>query len=380
MKYVLTALFISLCIGGMARADEQQIQANYHSFQSELQNGDLRAARDFAALAFDEALEFYGPGSGELDRYVAAYAKTLNDLLDYSSAQSLLESILAARDEENESITASYAVMFEFGRALWGTDRFEAARDVQQQALRIAEAEFGGDSLQAAIAHLELARAYTDRSVVVSGDALRNRLIGTGYPYIAGTQNSLDRATELFAQHPDRAIDREILNLIRGAYEHSAGNRRAAGEYIEPAMEALAGMGYMDDYILTVYVDWVASHLTRWSTNRMERYLLQALDYGAVRQEGDPVPLARTTAVHNRRACVDLRDGENAYGLMQYSVNENGQVPRTGALETNLPNWWVEEQRYQMRQWIFIPAQERGQATRVDGLTYYVTVLRGRSC
>lgn len=170
------------------------------------------------------------------------------------------------------------------------------------------------------------------------------------------------------------------MGITRGAYELSEGNRRAAGNHISPAIDTLEGLGYMDDYALTIYVDWVATNLTHWSTSRMEQALVRAYEMGGLRHEGDTVPLARTTAVHNRRACIDLSRNETGWALIEYSINEAGQVPRTRVVETNLPDWWIEEQRYQMRQWAFIPAQSGGAPMRVDGIRYRTTVSRGSGC
>lgn len=375
IRYILVAL--AICIGtGAAFADEAQLSAHHDAYLTARANGDIRAAADHAAAAYDEAIAVHGRGTDEAQPYVAAYVRSLNDLLDYAGAAEILFDFVNAENAD----PLIFEVRFETGRLMWGLLQYESARETFLSALNAAEETYGVNSLQAARTHLELARAYPDRSTIVSGDNLRNRLIGTGFPYIRGSEDSLNRAEELFAQFPNSNRELEILHITRGAYELADDNRRAAGEYIEPAVDALAALGYMDDYVLTIYVDWVARHLTHWSTNRMERALVRGYDLGSLRAEGEPIPLARTTATHNRRACIDLDRNQTGTALMEYSVNELGQVPRTAAIETNLPDWWVSEQRYQMRQWAFIPAQANGEPIRVDGLRYNVQVARGRSC
>ncbi len=373
MRFVL-GLLCALVVAAPAWASEEEARAAYDAYRQAQGNGDLRGALGHARMAYDQAILQWGEGTPETYRYVAALARVQNDLLEFEDAFAVVNSAIKANQQIEGILPYSYELYFESGRALRGKKDFEDAELLFTTALWIAEAQFGSDSVRAAYVHLELARTHLDSSPSTQF----YRLIGTGYPQVAGDSTSLVRASEILATGDADPVQLQILEAARAGHLMAQDDMDAAGDILEPAVASLVSQGYMDDYVLGLYVDWIASHFRDWNTRQMERMLLQAKSYGLLRREGGIIPLARTLAARDRRGCID--DLEGLYGMLEYSVNADGQVPRTAVVESTMPRRWDDEIRRTMRQtWTFIPAQQNGEAVRVDGLRM---VLRqgARSC
>ena len=370
MRFVLSIALV-LVLSLPVAAAEAEIDAAYQSYREEMREGDLRAALPYAQSAFENANAEWGEGAPETYRYAGALARVQNDLYRYESALQTVLSALQGASAKDTNQTQTYDVFFQAGRAARGVGSNNTALTFFRRALEIAEQEYGESHLRAAYAHMELARSFTDTTRGAAGDQLRHRLIGSGNPQVAGDTESFDRAVEIFRSR-DRSIEIQIMEAIRAGNLMAANDMSQAGDVLEPAIENLVSNGYIDDYVLGLFVDWVGSHLARWPARRMERMLLQAHEYGSLRREGQVISLARTMGVRNRRACVDRVDGGEA--VVEYSVDTNGQVPRTRILETNMPSWWRDEQRETMRSWVFIPARQNGQNVRIDGIQLNINI------
>ena len=377
MRLVASILFIWVMISP-AFASQEEIDTAYHEYRNAQQNGDLRGALGHAETAYNAAIREWSRGTPSTYRYVAALARAQNDLMVSGSASRTVAAVVRANKTTDEWPRFSFEVFFEAGRAARGNNDFQQGFTLFQQALEIAEAGFGSDSLRAGYAHMEIARTYPDFTTIVAGDDLRNRVIGSGIPQHGGNQVSLNRATEIFQARQESVIELQILETIRAGNFMARGDMRRAGEVLEPAIQVLADHGFMNDYTLGLYIDWIASHLTQWPTRTMEAKLVQALEYGLLRQEGNYLPLARTYGFRHRRACVDRTP--NGYLIIEYSISETGQVPRTEIVDTNMPNYWEPVIRRGMRGWVFVPAQTNGQPVRTDGVRQSLTMGIGNSC
>jgi len=351
-----------------AFADEVSIQASYDSYRSARDSGDLRTARDFAREAYEDALSTYGHGAADVNRYAAAYGQLLNEILDHDTAWEVLEPAAdAAAASKDDVAEFAFELYLETGRALRGREAYRSSRAQFRLAVQTAEALYGVDSIQAGYANLELARTRPDRSDWFSSDDQHYRAIGTNYGLHRGSEASLDRAQAIFSQHSGHNVELEVLNVIRAGNLLADNDHQSAGQILEPAIDALVGYGYMDDYVLTIYIDWIGRHLTRWSNRRMERQLTRAYELGALRAEGAPLPLARGMSIQNRRTCIDSDEG---YIEMVFSVNEQGQLPRIRLHETSHPDRWDQSVWNAMRSWVYVPGQVEGETVRVDGLRH----------
>jgi len=363
MRGILIVFAMVMSVTGAARANEQDIFSNQAAYEAARQNGDFRAASAYAEAAYLSAKDYYGEDGAEVTDYGTAYAGSLNDIGEYEAALDILQVLLDAEAEPQ----ISFQLLFEVGRTLGGLNNWEQSHEYLESALQAAEEEFGSDSIQAARANMELGKPHLNYADWrFQGDTL-DRVIGTGYGYSSGNDSSLDRAEEIYSAAGGHEIELQRLNVYRAGNLMAANSKAEAGRVLEPALDRLSGQGYMDDEVLTIYVDWVGMHLRQWSVHRMEQALVRAFDMGSLRQEGDPIPLARSFGVIDRRVCIDHEGG---YIEMEFSVNEAGQLPRIRTYETSHPDRWDQEVWRTMRGWAYIPGQLGGEVVRMDGLHF----------
>lgn len=362
--WLLVAAFLSL---GVAPASASALSETFSEYQTASQAGDFRAARTASRRAFQIARGEYGEYGLQTMQLAAVHAATLNTLLEYEAAIDFLlpyvGRIINAGDFERPE--APYQVHLQFARGLRGMgDRITSSQHFRT-ALDLAASNHGPDSLEAGLAHLELARTRWGYAVV-QGDALRGRVIGTGLPVQSGSIESLEAARRILAETGDQAINLALLDVFAAGNMIATGDRDGAGPLLTDAINQLAALGYMDDYILQLYIDWVAGYLGDWPVKRLENALNQAIDLGHLRIEGDALPIVRVMDFRHSRARADYDfTGDIS---VEFQVNEEGLIRRTRVIDTDRPGYWDDEIRDLIRGWVYMAAQERGEPVSKEGL------------
>jgi hypothetical protein len=190
MVRAILAAVVAMVMALPVLADEDQIEADYQAYHAAMENSELRTALDFERRAHDGAISIYEYGSLEMNSYVAAYGRALNDTLYFETAWRVLEpAVRPARTSEDDGAEISFEVFFEAGRAARGRESYKDSRELTELALKVAETLHGADSTQAAYAHLELARVRPNHSDYQSGNDQHYRAIGSLYGYRRGSQN-----------------------------------------------------------------------------------------------------------------------------------------------------------------------------------------------
>jgi len=364
MKHSIFVILM-LCVAALpVRASEVPSTASPRLYQSLDAATNLDAAVAQASEAYNAAYGTYGADPHALAPYLASFMHALNNLHRYEEA---IEIFLPVSDDLSADGMADFAILFEAGRAARGVFAFDDAEFYFLRALDIAAATHGPASYEAGLAHLELAKIVPDFTQIIRGDSLRDRVIGTGYAFHKGHEGSPQIAADIFSGDEAHPIELQIVRVVQASYLLIDGDQESADAVMQLAFDALVGMRYMDDYVLTSYIDWVASHLTQWRARRMELRLTDAYDAGELRAFGDPIPLARTFGIQNYRACIDNEPG---FIVMTFSVNDLGQLPRIRPVETNLPDRLEREVWRMMRRWAYVPGQAAGERVRVNDLIF----------
>lgn len=368
MKHLIFVILM-LCVAALpVGANDAPSAPSPRLYQSLDATTNLDTAVAQASEAYNAAYGTYDADPHVLAPYLASYMHALNDLHRYDEA---IEIFLPVSDDfsadDMMDFEPAFAVHFEAGRAARGVFSFDDAEFYFLRALDIAAATHGPASYEAGLAHLELAEIVPDFTQIIRGDSLRDRVIGTGYTYHKGHEGSLQIAADIFGGDGAHPIELQIVRVVQASYLLIDGDQENADAVMQPAFDALVGMRYMDDYVLTSYIDWVASHLTQWRARRMELRLTDAYDAGELRAFGDPIPLARTFGIQNYRACINNEPG---FIVMSFSVNDLGQLPRIRPVETNLPDRLEREVWRMMRRWAYVPGQAGGERVRVNDLIF----------
>ncbi len=366
-------LVIMALIIGTGAANASAITDAFAAYQAATQAGDYRTARDASLRAYRLARDNYGEYGTQTMQLAAVHAETLNTLIAYEDAVDFLlpyvGRLLNAGDFERPEVP--YQVHLQYARALRGMDERLMSGQHFRTALELAEKQHGVDSYEAGLAHLELARTRWGYAMV-RGDSLRGRVIGTGRPVQSGSAESLAAATAIFSAMSDQEVNLALLDVIRAGHLIASGDIDGAEPLLTASVDRLAALGYMDDYVLQLYIDWVGKHLGDWSVRRMETALNHAIDLGRTRMEGAALPIVRVFHFRHHRASADYNfEGEIS---VEFQVNEEGLIRRTRVIETDRPGYWDDEIRDLIRGWVYLAAQEQGEPVSRDGLVSNIHV------
>ncbi len=338
----------------------------FAAYQAASEAGDYREARDASRRAYNAARDASGEMSSQALQFAAVHASVLNDLLAFREAADFLSRYIEVPNTEfADQQVLPYQIYLQMGRALLSLRETDEAHELFLMALNAAIDHHGTASVEAGLAHLELARPGWSNSTTMT-DPAQLRMIGTGQSALAGSIDSLESAERIFSNHPDRRIERALLKVMRAGNFMANDDRDGAEPILLSAIADLEDIGYMDDFVLTLYINWIEMHYGEWSITRIQNGLNHAIDLARTRVEGDALPVVRNIRYRHPRARSFTYSGVIT---VEYRVNEEGLIRRTRVTDSTEPGVWDEGIRAMVRGWIYIPAQERGEPVARDGLT-----------